>query len=184
MQNPRSRPSGPSSPVAAAPAAGKPSAGDEPDPQAAIGKPADFAGFAPLVAKRHPHAVQIKHPHQRIGKARRYSFLIGVDPHCRKRRQRRHVAERAAQCLQFAVIKLIHLVQWPSPRSTLLGGRPSSLQLGQKLIRGNEEWILLKNPADDHLRVGTQYVHHRGRTELIEVVGANDHVIVFWQNVI
>ena len=73
----------------------------------------------------------------------------------------------------------------PLPQGrTPLRGRPSSLELGQKLVRGNEEWILLKNPADDHLRVGAQYIHHRSRTELIEVVCANDHVIVFWENVI
>ena len=80
-----------------------------------IGKPADFQGLARLGREGHPHAVQIQHPHQRISEARGYAFLIGVDPHGRKRRQRRHIAERSAQRLQFTAVDLIRLAQLSRP---------------------------------------------------------------------
>ncbi len=42
---------------------------------------------------------------------------------------------------------------------------------------GDVERVLLQDPADDHLRVRAQDVHHHGRTEPVEFVGADHDVL-------
>jgi hypothetical protein len=80
-----------------------------------IGKLADFPGFAPFGRKADTHAVKIKNPRKRVGEARSYSFLIGIDPHCWKRRQSRHIPKRSAQRVQFAALDLVGLAQLSAP---------------------------------------------------------------------
>ncbi len=41
--------------------------------------------FSALGREGNPHAIEVKHSHQRVGQALGYAFLVGIDPHGRQR---------------------------------------------------------------------------------------------------
>jgi hypothetical protein len=57
--------------------------------------------------------------------------------------------------------------------------RPLLAKLGEQVVRIHVERILLNQAADDHDGMRSQRMDHRARTELRQVVGADDGVVVF-----
>src|SRR5208337_2865765 len=60
----------------------------------------------------------------------------------------------------------------------------SAAQLAQEFVRRHVIRIFPHNSTDDHLRVGTQNIHYNRSTKFREVVGADNHIIIFGQYVI
>src|ERR1051326_4460129 len=68
----------------------------------------------------------------------------------------------------------------------LLLGPPAFalLQLLEKLVRRNVQWIVLKNARDDHHRVRAENVHYNSPAVPVEIVDTDSGVRIFRQNIV
>src|SRR6266404_1317165 len=73
-----------------------------------------------------------------------------------------------------------HLVR----RRCALPNGPLLAQFKEKLIRGNEEWVLLQNAPDNDDRVRAQGVHYHARAKFREIIRADHDVLVLRNNVV
>src|ERR1700722_4845463 len=109
---------------------------------------------------------------------RRWRAVLCRPPHSRDGRDSHEVSDRSSQPQRVSLETHRH---WA--RLLRSWGPPSLPEFEQKLVRWNKERILLHYPADDHDRVRPHHVHDHAGTELRQIIGADDRIVIFGNHV-